>query len=164
MSVESGWLESPLGMRWSTLALAVAIGLIIGVVRRQPFLAVVAIIAWVGGFEVVYRFFDILRWHEWWAWNPLFWEAAALAGWVALAHIVGIRPAAPWVILTATCFAFWVLSGFDYNILGRGRSVSVGAEMKNVVAKAAWGLMYLEAAWRAPASPLALWTRGDSNP
>jgi hypothetical protein len=107
---------------------------------------------------VVYRLADIVRWHEWWAWNALMWEAAALAGWGALAHVVGIRPSAPWMAVTAACFGVWAISGFDYKILAPGRPFVVGPEVKNVIAKTAWGLMYLDAAWRARRSPpLTLW-------
>jgi hypothetical protein len=55
MTFDPGLLQSPLGMRWTTLALAVAILLVVGALGRRPDLAVVALMAWVGGFEVVYR-------------------------------------------------------------------------------------------------------------
>src|SRR5262249_57382769 len=127
-------LESPFGMRWSTFLTAVVVFLLIGAVRRRPDLAVVAVVAWTGGFEVVYRFWDIVRWHEWWAWNSWLWEAAALAGWVLLAQSVGIRPSLFWLTATVLCFAIWIATGYRYNYVGQKAPFQVLGEIENVFA------------------------------
>lgn len=146
-------LESPFGMRWSTFLTAVVVLLLIGVVRRRPDLAVVAVVAWTGGFEVVYRFWDIVRWHEWWAWNSWFWEAAALVGWVVLAHVIGIRPSPFWLTVTLACFAIWISTGYTYNYTGQTYPFQVLPEIENVAAKTAWATAYLVGAWRVQTVP-----------
>lgn len=142
-------LESPFGMRWTTLLLAVTILALVGIGRLRPFIALVTVVAWTGGFEFTYRAFDILRWHEWWGWNAWAWEAAALIGWVLLAHFVGIRPGGWSLAVAVATFAFWVATGFDSNILAPHRPFSWGSEIKNVIAKDSWGLAYGIAAWRS---------------
>lgn len=135
---------------------------LIGAVRRRPDLAVVAVIAWAGGFEVVYQAVDLVHWRHWWQLNAWGWEAAALAGWVFLAPAVGIRLEWPWVALTLLCFGIWVATGFDYNYTP-SRPFSVGAEIKNEVTKTVWALMYLVGAWRARAAPFwQRWARGSA--
>jgi len=153
-------LESPFGMRWSTFVTAVAILLLIGGVRRRPDLAIVAVVAWTGGFEVVYRFWDIVRWQEWWAWTSWAWEAAALVGWVLLAHAIGIRPSPFWLTVTLACFGVWISTGYVYNHTGQTYPFQPFAEIENVAAKTAWAMAYLVGAWRVRGpSPWHRWQR-----
>lgn len=157
-----GLLESPLEMRWTTLLMALLVVFLIGVIRRRPDLAVVAVVAWTGGFEVVYRFWDIVRWQEWWAWNSWFWEAAALAGWVVLAHSVGIRPSPFWLTATLLCFAIWIATGYRSNYAGQKAPFQVFGEIENVSAKTAWAMAYLVGAWRVRTPPpWHRWQRGQ---
>lgn len=157
-----GLLESPLEMRWTTLLMALLVVFLIGVIRRRPDLAVVAVVAWTGGFEVVYRFWDIVRWQEWWAWNSWFWEAAALAGWVVLAHSVGIRPSPFWLTATLLCFAIWIATGYRSNYAGQKAPFQVLGEIENVSAKTAWAMAYLVGAWRVRTPPpWHRWQRGQ---
>ncbi len=159
-------LESPLGMRWTTLATAAAMLGLIGVVRRRPDLAVVSVVAWMGGFEIAFRFFEILRWQQWSGLPHLAWVAAALTAWPLLALALGIRPSPAWMAVTAVAFAVWITTGYDYNLPqtagGRLRPVRLGPEVENVVAKTAWAMCYLVGAWRLPSSG---WPRaGGASP
>jgi hypothetical protein len=145
--VSAGLLESPFGVRWTTLITAVAIVAVMGIWRRRPFVACVVILAWLGGFEVAFRLLDILRWHEWSAWAGWLWEAAALIGWLLAAHAFGIRPSRLWVAVTALVFVVWWLSGYDYNLpntaAGQGLPIRWAGEVENVTAKTAWAMAYI---------------------
>lgn len=143
-----GTLESPFGMRWSTFLMVLVILGLVGVVRRRPLVALAAVGAWTGGFEVVYRFWDIMRWHEWWGLNDLMWEAAALVAWVLLALRLGVRPSAFWVTVTIACFGVWITTGYTYNYVGQPYPFSLQAEIENVTTKTAWAMAYLVGAWR----------------
>src|SRR5205085_7557443 len=61
--VRESLVESPFGMRWTTLATGVLILLVIGVIRRRPDLAVISAVAWAGGFEATYGIIDTVYWH-----------------------------------------------------------------------------------------------------
>src|SRR6266567_8063331 len=147
-------LESPFGMRWTTVLTAAAILVLIGIVRRRPDLAVVSVVAWIGGFEVVFRFFEVLRWQQWSGLLDLAWMAAALVGWPILALALGIRPSPAWVAVTAIAFAVWITTGYDYNLPqtagGSLRPIRPLPEVENVLAKTAWAMAYLVGAWRLP--------------
>ena len=150
----AGILESPFGMRWTSLATAVAMLAVIGVWKRRPFIAAVAVLAWASGFELTYRLVDILRWHEWWAWAGWVWEASALAGWPLAAYVFRIRPSPAWMAAVVLAFAVWWLSGYDYNLpqtaAGRGQPIRWVSEIENVLAKTTWAMAYLTAAVTAP--------------
>lgn len=150
-------------MRWTTLATGIVILVVIGLVRRRPDLAIVSAIAWAGGFEAVYGIVDTVYWHpgDGPRWVAEAWQAAALAGWVLLAHAMGIRPSAPWVVVTVIAFALWITtipgltSGFVYNApqAGHNGPLLVIPEIENVTAKTAWAMAYAVGAWRAAEKP-----------
>lgn len=152
--VSASLLESPFGMRWTTLVLAVVLLSLIGAWKRRPGVAVIAVLAWVGGFEVMFRALDILRWHEWWALSGWGWEAAALGGWVVAAHLIGIRPSSVWIAVTVVAFAVWWATGYDYNLpqtaTGQHQTIRLWPEIENVTAKTGWGIAYLTGALRLP--------------
>jgi len=154
-----GVLESPWGMRWSTLLMVLVILAVIGVLRRQPVIAVAAVAAWTGGFEVVYRLCDIARWHEWWGFNALLWEATALAGWVLAAHLLGIRPSPFWLTVTLAGFGVWITTGYTYNYVGQHYPFSAQGEIENVATKTAWAMAYLVGAWRTGTGDPRRWLR-----
>jgi hypothetical protein len=154
-------------MRWTTLATGLAILVVIGLVRRRPDLAVVAAVAWAGGFEVTYGVVDTLYWHpaDTAKWTAEAWQGAALVGWVLLAHALGIRPSPAWVAATVVAFAVWLTtipgltSGFMYNAPQAGQTgrLLVVPEIENVVAKTAWAVAYAVGAWRVRSEPF--WRR-----
>jgi len=157
MPMTAGLLESPFGMRWTTMLMAGAILLLIGIWKRRPLIAVAALLAWAGGFEVIFRALDILRWREWWAISAWAWEAAALAGWVIAAYALGVRPSIPWVAVTVATLGVWLATGFDYNlpqtVAGRHQVIRWWPEILNVIAKTAWGMAYMLGALSLPGVP-----------
>lgn len=172
MSVSAALIESPFGMRWTTLVTGIAILVVIGLVRRRPDLAIVSAVAWAGGFEATYGVIDTLYWHPGQSarWVAEAWQAGALVGWVLLAHAMGIRPSGPWVAVTAVAFAIWlttipgVTNGFIYNApqAGQTGSLLVVPEIENVTAKTAWALAYAVGAWRVKTAPF--WRRPGPPP
>lgn len=161
--VSASLIESPLGMRWTTLATAIAVLVVIGLVKRRPDLAIVSVVAWAGGFESTYGSIDTLYWHPTDAakWNAEAWQAAALVGWVLLAHAMSIRPSPAWVAVTAIAFAVWLTTipgltnGFVSNApqAGRNGPLLIVPEIENVVAKTAWAMAYAVGAWRVATRP-----------
>jgi hypothetical protein len=161
--VRASLIESPFGMRWTTLATGIAILVVIGLIRRRPDLAVVSAVAWAGGFELTYGTIDTLYWHpaDRVKWTAEAWQAAALIGWVLLAHAMGIRPSGAWVAVTAIALAVWVTTipgltnGFVSNAPQAGQTgpLLVIPEIENVVAKTAWAMSYAVGAWRVEAKP-----------
>jgi hypothetical protein len=162
--ISAGVLDSPFGVRWTTLTMAAVILLLIGVVRRRPDLAVVAVLAWAGGFETVFTATGNLRWHPTTGWNEMTWRGVALAGWVLLAPVAGIRVSRAWLAATAALFAIWLTPipgltyGLEYNLPqtadGAAQPIRVLPELENVATKTAWGMMYLVGAWRAQSVPV----------
>lgn len=159
-------------MRWTTLATAIVVMVVIGLVRRRPDLAVVSVVAWLGGFEAAYGILDTLYWHPAGAvkWTAEAWQAAALIGWVLLAHAMGIQPSPPWTAVTVIAFAVWlttipgVTSGFVSNAPQAGQTgpLMIVPEIENVVAKTAWALAYAVGAWQAPGRPF--WRTRPAHP
>ena len=156
-------IESPLGMRWTTLATGIVILVVIGLVRRRPDMAIVSAVAWAGGFELTYGIVDTLYWHpaDVAKWNAEAWQAAALIGWVLLAHAMGIRPSPPWVAVTVISFAVWMstipgmTNGFISNSPQAGQTgpLLVLPEIENVVTKTAWAMSYAVGAWHTRTAP-----------
>lgn len=157
MPMTAALLESPFGMRWTTVLMAGAILLLIGIWKRRPLIAVAALLAWAGGFEVTFRALDIVRWREWWAISAWAWEAAALAGWVIAAYAFGVRPSIPWVAVTVATLGVWFATGFDYNlpqtVAGQHQVIRWWPEILNVIAKTAWGMAYMLGALSPPGVP-----------
>jgi hypothetical protein len=154
-------------MRWTTLATGIVLLIVIGLVRRRPDLAVVSVVAWAGGFEAVYGVLDTVYWHpaDTVKWVAEAWQTAALAGWVALAYAMGVRPSPAWVAVTVIAFAVWLstipglTSGFISNAPQAGQTgpLLVVPEIENVVAKTSWAIAYAVGAWRAQSPPF--WRR-----
>jgi hypothetical protein len=165
-------IESPFGMRWTTLVTGIAILAVIGLVKRRPDLAIVSAVAWAGGFELTYGTIDTLYWHpaDRAKWTAEAWQAMALVGWVLLAHAMGIRPSPAWVAVTVIAFAVWLTTfpgltnGFVSNAPQAGQTgqLYVVPEIENVVAKTAWAISYAVGAWRVTAPPF--WQVGPFAP
>ncbi len=139
-------IESPLGFRWTTLAMLAAI-LVVVSARRRPFLALVTALAWLTAFEVLYQFTDTLMHHrDAHLLRALaiqsFWFATVV-GSIGWAHALGVRPHLRWVALSAVIFALWVQQGFPYNRAGQTGPVQWWPEILNVSSKTALGVAYL---------------------
>jgi hypothetical protein len=139
-------IETPFGIRWTSLATAVGIVLVVTVVRRRPLLGVVAAMGWGTTFEVVFQITSILahrdtHWlralagESWWLWT--------VVGWSFAAHLAGVRPRLSWVLVTAALFALWIQQGFWFNWQGQTTPVNWWYEALNVAAKTALGVAYV---------------------
>jgi hypothetical protein len=140
-------IESPLGVRYSTLAMLVVIVVVVAVLRRRPVLGAVTAAAWVTAFEVAYELANILV-HQRDAHVARtlalqgFW-LLTVVGSIGWAHALGVRPRLAWVTLSAAIFAFWVALGFPYNWAGQTGPVRWWPEALNVGSKTALGVAYL---------------------
>ena len=149
------WLWVPVvGIRWTTVLMAVAILLLVGGLRRRPFLAVVTTVAWASAYEIVFRAFDLAAHHldgslpvELQAW---LWQAVATVSWPLLAHVLGVRPYWPLVVVCGLAFAVWLWGGFWYDWRGQPYGLLLGDEILNVVTKTGLGVAYLVGAFRIP--------------
>ena len=143
-------IESPWGVRWSSLAMLALIVLVVTAARRRPFLALVTAMGWLVAFEIVYEGADAAVHHKSsvaWA----FW-LLTVAAWPLLAHFMGVRPHLRWVLLSAAIFALWIQQGFWYNWAGQGsKPINWWYEALNVGSKTALGIAYLAGALRLPA-------------
>lgn len=144
-------IETPFGIRWSSLATAVAIVLVVTAARRRPLLGVLAAMGWGTTFEVAFQLTSILahrdaHWlrslagESWWLWT--------VVGWSFAAHLVGIRPHLSWLAVTALLFALWVQQGFWFNWQGQATPVNWWFEALNVSSKTALGVAYVLGAVR----------------
>jgi hypothetical protein len=149
---------SPVGIRTSTLLLAVilfAVGLL---VRRSLVQAVLAPLAW------------LLGWESAWGVTTHFFVPGAgplgLVWWIgapaiALAYVTGVRVEWRWLALTAVLWVVWLATGWHYNVITNPHVDWLG-EALNESAKTAWGLAYL---WpmlrhRRPRAPITAGTTG----
>lgn len=148
-----GLIESPLGIRWTTLAMAAAIIVVVGI-RRRPFVGVVTVAAWMTAFEVPFQLADALAHHRdahlaHTLAVQAFW-LVTMAGWIGWAHALGVRPDARWSALSAAIFAVWVAQGFPYNWAGQQGPVQWWPELLNAGSKTALGVAYLRGAVASP--------------
>lgn len=148
-------IESPVGVRWSSLAMLALIVLVVTVVRRRPVLGLVAAMGWLVAFEIPYEATDLLVRHQpgahltsWASW------VVTVAGWPFAAWALGVRPDWRWVALSAAIFAVWIATGFHHNDPGQAGQVMVWPEVLNEGSKTALGVAYLLGALRASPSQL----------
>src|SRR5215510_9487724 len=95
-------IESPWGVRWSSLAMLAVILIVVTVVRRRPLLALAAAMGWLVSYEIMFEATDMLVHHKWaqqWGWG--FW-LLTVAGWPFFAHAMGVRPRLGWMALSAS--------------------------------------------------------------
>lgn len=147
-------IESPLGVRWSSLAmLAVIVAVVWLRRRRQPVLGLVTAMAWLVAFEIPYEATDILVRHQpgahltsWASW------VVTVGGWPFAAWALGIWPDWRWTTAGAVLFAVWIAAGFQHNDAGQAAPVMWWPELLNVSSKTALGVAYLLGALRVPES------------
>lgn len=145
------WIESPWGVRWSSLATLAVIVLVVSVVKRRPVLGAVAAMGWLIAFEIPYELTDMLVRHQpgahltGWA----FW-LLTVSGWIGWAWALGVRPDWRWVEISAVIFLGWIASGFQHNDPGQHSPVMIWPEVMNVGSKTALGIAFLLGALRLP--------------
>lgn len=146
-------IESPLGVRWSSLATLAIIVVVITLVKRRPVLGLVAAMAWLVAFEIPYEATDILVRHQpgahltsWASW------VVTVGGWPFAAWALGVRPDWRWVGLSAVIFVVWIAIGFQHNDPGQAGPVMWFPEVLNESSKTALGVAYLLGALRTARS------------
>lgn len=144
MQTAPSWLFSPLAeTRWSTVLGAVLILAVISW-RRNPFAAVVAVLAWLSAYEIAFNAIGVLYG---WPAPPFLWGSAAVLGWVVLAAVRGIWPEWRLVVVYAVLMAVWVGLGYHSNTPTRV-PFSASGEVLNEASKTALALAYLFGALR----------------
>jgi hypothetical protein len=159
MSLRGVWLYYPGGhMRLSTALMALAILLWVTWRTRRPYVAGVAVMAWISLFEMAWQACTTLAHGGTWASEG--WYVAAVISWVLLAHALGVRPDWRLLLVSAAALLAWLAFGFDSNYAGRP-PYNIRDEVLNEVSKTALGLAYLLGALRVPRSenPLRLFSR-----
>jgi hypothetical protein len=118
--------------------------------RRDPVLALAALLAWASAYEILYAGTGTFM--HGWAVPPYVWMTAAIAGWVVLAHVLGLI-LNRWVLVAlALVWLLWVATGFESNVPsglttnGLSRPFSWAAEVYNELSKTLLALAYLLAA------------------
>jgi len=141
------WLFSPLAQtRWSTLLCALAVLGVVSWRRRNPLLGVVAVLAWLGAYEVAFNGLGAALFD--WPASAFIWGAAAVLGWTALAGFLGIWPEPRIVLLYAATMAVWVALGFHSNTATRV-PFSASGEILNELSKTLLAAAYLVGALRS---------------
>ncbi|HXC77196.1 MAG TPA: hypothetical protein VNU19_09095 [Candidatus Acidoferrum sp.] len=142
------WVWLPLAgpIRISTIVAALVIFGVVGIWRRRPLVGLVAMMAWISAFEILYNAAGVVVLH-----TPLgafAWEVAALLGWVVAADLLGIRP--PWWALVPFLLlsVIWIVTGFHSNL--PARSFSLRDEVLNEATKSALAAAYLIASLQSP--------------
>ncbi len=146
-------IESPLGVRWSSLAMLAVIVLVVAAARRRPVLGLVTAMAWLVAFETPYEARDILVRHQpgahltsWASW------VVTVGGWPFAAWALDVWPDWRWVGLSAVIFLLWIATGFQHNDPGQPGPVMWLPEALNESSKTALGVAYLLGALRVPES------------
>ena len=115
--------------------------------RRDPVLALVALLAWASAYEILYSGTGTLM--HGWPMPPFVWETAATAGWVLLAYVLGLRPKRWLLLALALVWLLWVATGFESNVPSLTRTTGVQPgfsmfdEVCNEVSKTLLALAYL---------------------
>lgn len=159
MSTHWIWLAG--GVRTTTVAMAIAL-LVVGLARRRPVHGIVAVAAWVLGFEVAWQ---ASQWaHGAAGLGEVEHWAIVAAGWLVAGWFAGLRPDWRFLPVVAAAWAAWWLTGFHSNLVD-GR-FDVFSELCNELAKMAWGAAYLLALLQLPRpetkeAPRPRWARGN---
>jgi hypothetical protein len=144
-------IETPFGIRYTSLATSILIVLVVGVARRRLWLGIFTAMGWGTSFELAFQIVGILAHHEghwlrelagesWWLWTVI--------GWSFCAHLAGVRPHLIGLAAFALLMALWVSQGFWFNYPGQPGPVNWTNEGLNVTTKTALAVAYtLGAIW-----------------
>jgi len=145
------WIPSIGPIRISTLLGAVVVFTVVAVGRRSILAGIVTVVAWTSVFETIYHVVGIVGYH--WPMADFVWGTAAVAGWVILAWLMGIRPDWRISVLFLVAMTTWIVTGFHYNVAGQVAPLNWGNEILNEVTKSLLGLAYLIGALRGAVLP-----------
>lgn len=105
-------------VRISTVAMAVLILVTATVITRRPLVAMVAVMAWVATFETLYHVVGYLFASWPFPAGAFSWGTLAVAGWMILAWVLGIRPEWRLLLVFLGAMVVWVLTGYHSNVPG----------------------------------------------
>ncbi len=137
------WLVFPFigAIRLSTVLAFIATLVIVAWFRRSLVVALVAGMAWVSAFEIVYQAVgtvygrhDALH---------LFFLTFSMSGWVVAAHVAGIRPHPGLLLAWGVVFLGWIASGFQPNLYDHPGTFSLVQEAFNMAAKEGLAAIYV---------------------
>jgi hypothetical protein len=151
------WLVLPVAgpIRISTVAAGMLLVALIVWRRRDPLLALVALLAWVSAYEILYQATGVVM--HGWGFTLFAWMTAAVAGWVLLAWVLGLVPNR-WLLAGMLCiWIVWVASSFNSNSpiapgsAGHPAGFSAWDELLNEASKTLLAAAYLVDALRPSA-------------
>ena len=156
MALGPPWIWLPLAgpVRISTIAAAVVTVAIVWW-RRGAFTALVAVMAWLSAYEILFQATGMII-HGWSA-AYFFWMSAAVGGWVVLAVVKGVLPDRLLLLTMALVWVAWILAGFNSNsptvagTPGFPKDFTVNGEVLNELTKTLLAAAYLVGALRTPA-------------
>jgi hypothetical protein len=144
------WLPVTGPIRISTVLAGVLMVSVILWRRRDPALALVALLAWASAYEILYQVTGALV-HGWPVAGRI-WMVAALAGWVFLAGLLRVIPNRRLLLALALVWLLWVALGFESNAApvtvtaGMPKVFTIVGEACNEVTKTLLAIAYLVAA------------------
>jgi hypothetical protein len=156
--MSSVWVVFPFigAIRLSTVLAFVATLVIVAWYRRSPLVALIAGMAWISAFEIVYQSVGIMYGRH----DALhvFYLAFSMSGWIVAAHVAGVRPHPALLLAWGLLFLGWMASGFQPNLYDQPGRFSVVQEAFNVATKDGLAAIYVIGAvapfqlkWRARA-------------
>ena len=108
------WIWSPvLGARWSTMVTMAAILAVVGWRTRNPLRAIVAGMAWLCGYEIIYEATGSAM--HGWSLTTLMWTTTGTAGWLLAYWALGMRPRWWLLGIFGILWIAWMLTGYHSN-------------------------------------------------
>jgi ABC-type glucose/galactose transport system permease subunit len=144
------WLSIIGPIRISTVLAGLAMASAILWRRRAPLTALIALMAWLSAYEILYQATGTAI-H---GWSPAYflWMSAAVSGWVVLGVVRGIVPDRWLLLAVALVWVVWILTGFNSNsptvagTSGFPKGFSVSNEIFNELSKTLLAASYLAGA------------------
>ncbi len=127
-------------IRLSTVFAYVAVVVAVTWHRRSLLVGIIAGMAWVSAFEIVFQAFGTVfgKYDA----THLFYLTFTISGWVVAGYVAGIRPHPALLLVWLLVFLGWMAYGFHPNHYG-DPNFSVGQEIFNVVTKDGLAAIYL---------------------
>ena len=139
------WIFSPFAeARWSTVLTLGALFILVTWKTRRPVVGLVAAMAWLSGFEILYQATGAVLHH--WSVTTLVFTTAGTGGWLIAAYTLGVRLDWRTASMFVALWVVWIALGFDSNmpdriIAGADRVFSWRDELLNVGTKTVFGVV-----------------------
>jgi SAM-dependent methyltransferase len=137
------WLIFPFvgAIRLSTVLAFLATMVILGLARRSLLVGVIAGMAWVSAFEIVFQVAGAFEGR--YDWLHIFYLTFSLTGWVVAAHVAGIRPHPLLLLAWGLAFLGWIAFGLHPNRYAEPGRFSISQEIFNVLTKDGLAAIYI---------------------